>query len=142
MNPKKYLLPILILAASLQQTHAQFASFPEIVINLSLPDYSSLKFDGGNKEINDSGIRGILLYRVNATTYIAYDKNCSYHPHDAQCSTVEVDLSRLFLIDPCCKSSFNFLDGMPTGGPAARPLIRYRTGLIGSILTITDEIIN
>jgi nitrite reductase/ring-hydroxylating ferredoxin subunit len=121
---------------------AQYASFPEVVINLSLPDYTSLKLDGGIKEIDDIGIRGILIYRLNSTTYIAYDKNCSYHPNDVGCSTVEVDLSRLFLRDPCCNATFNFSDGMPTGGPASRPLIRYRTELVGSVLTITDEIIN
>jgi nitrite reductase/ring-hydroxylating ferredoxin subunit len=142
MNPKKYLLPLLILTASFHQAHAQYASFPEIVINLSLPDYSSLKFDGGIKELTDTGIRGILLYRASATTYIAYDKNCSHHPYDVECSTVEVDFSRLFLKDPCCNSTFNFSDGMPTGGPASRPLIRYRTELVGSVLTITDEIVN
>ena len=142
MNLKKYYLLFFVLPACFLQTKAQYASFPEIVINLSLPDYISLKLDGGIKEISDTGIRGILIYRLNSTTYIAYDKNCSYHPYDAECSTVEVDLSRLFLKDPCCKSSFNFSDGMPTGGPAARPLIRYRTELVGSVLTITDEIIN
>ena len=142
MNPKKYLLPILILTASFQQVNAQYASFPEIVINLSLPDYSSLKFDGGVKEIDNTGIRGILIYRASSTVYIAYDKNCSYHPYDAACSTIEVDLSRLFLKDLCCNSTFNFSDGMPTGGPASRPLLRYRTELVGSILTITDEITN
>lgn len=142
MNPKKYLLAILVLTASFHQAHAQYASFPEIVINLSLPDYSSLKFDGGIKEINDTGIRGIVVYRLNSTSYVAYDRNCSYHPNDIYCSTVEVDFSRLFLKDPCCNSTFNFSDGMPTGGPASRPLIRYRTELAGSVLTITDEIIN
>lgn len=142
MNPKIYLLLSLFLAVSFSQTQAQYASFPEIVINLSLPDYSSLKFDGGIKEINDTGIRGIVVYRLNSTTYIAYDRNCSFHPNDVYCSTIEVDFSRLFLKDPCCNSTFNFSDGMPTGGPASRPLIRYRTELVSSVLTITDEIIN
>ncbi len=142
MKNKNYFLLLLVLIASVGHTQAQYASFPEIIINLSLPDYSSLKFDGGIKEINDTGIRGILLYRLNSTAYIAYDKNCSYHPYDAECSTVEVDLSKLFLKDACCHSTFNFSDGMPTGGPASRSLIRYRTELVGSVLTITDEIIN
>jgi len=142
MNLKKYLLVSIFLTISFLQAQAQYASFPEIVINLSLPDYSNLKFDGGFKELNDTGIRGILIYRLNATTYIAWDRNCSYHPYDAECSTVEPDLSRLFLRDPCCNSTFNFSDGMPTGGPALRSLIRYRTELVGSVLTITDEIIN
>jgi nitrite reductase/ring-hydroxylating ferredoxin subunit len=142
MNLKKYLLISLLLIVSFHRVQAQYASFPEIVINLSLPDYSNLKFDGGFKEINDMGTRGILIYRLNATTYIAWDRNCSYHPYEADCSTVEPDLSRLFLKDPCCHSTFNVTDGMPTGGPASRPLIRYRTELTGSVLTITDEIIN
>jgi nitrite reductase/ring-hydroxylating ferredoxin subunit len=141
MYLKKYFLPLCILAG-LSQAQAQYASFPEVVINLSLPDYLSLRLDGGIKEMSEPGIRGIIIYRLSESTYIAYDKNCSYHPYDEACSTVEVDLSRLFLKDACCGSSFNFSDGRVTGGPASRPLIRYRTELTGSVLHITDEIIN
>lgn len=120
-----------------------FAAFDDIVINLSFPDYIALNNDGGSKAINDqnAGVRGIIVYRNSASSYFAYERNCSFHPNEA-CATVEVHSSGLFLYDPCCTSSFGFSDGMPTGGPAWRPLRQYRTQLNGNTLTVTDEVVD
>jgi hypothetical protein len=118
-----------------------FVAFTDEVINLNLPEYLSLRADGGFKLINNKGVRGIIVYRVGATTYRAYERNCSYHPNEAA-STVNVHSSSLYLTDPSCASTFNFSDGQPTGGPAWRPLRQYYTSLTGSQLTITSEAIN
>lgn len=120
-----------------------FVSFNDVVINLSFPEFINLNKDGGFKDINNqnAGVRGIIIYRKSSTTYLAFEKNCSYHPNEA-CATVEVHASGLFMTDPCCGSSFNFDDGLPNGGPAWRPLRQYRTQLNGSVLTITEEILN
>ena len=114
--------------------------FPDITINLSLPAYASLQVDGGYKYINDGGVRGIILYRLNSTTYMAYERNCSYRPNES-CSTVEVHSSGLFMHDPCCTSMFGLADGYPTGGPAWRPLVQYETITSVGQVTITDEIL-
>ncbi|GAB1446666.1 MAG: hypothetical protein KF860_07935 [Cyclobacteriaceae bacterium] len=119
-------------------------NFDDIVVNLSFPDFiNKLNTVGGYKDVSNlgGGVRGIILYRLSATIFLAYEKNCSYTPNEA-CATVEVDGSGLFMIDPCCKSSFNLSNGLPTGGPAWRPLRQYRTQLNGNVLTITDEIID
>ena len=114
--------------------------FPDIIFSLNLPQYSPLKLDGGSVSI-DGGVRGIIIYRKNSNTYLAYERNCSFHPNDA-CATVDVHSSKLFLIDTCCGSSFGFDDGVPTGGPAWRPLRRYKTYLNGYELTINSEAAN
>lgn len=111
------------------------ASFPEISINLSLPEFNLLKTKGYQNI--DGGIRGIILYRKNANQYYAIERNCSYHPNEA-CATVEVHSSGLYIIDPCCNSNFDF-EGNPTGGVAWRPLNKYATMLNGSTLTISDN---
>lgn len=118
-------------------------SFDNVVINLSFPEFIDLNKDGGFKDISDqgAGVRGIIVYRNSATSFSAFEKNCSYTPNEA-CATVEVHSSGLFMIDPCCGSSFSFDDGLPSGGPAWRPLRQYRTQLNGSILTVTEEIVN
>lgn len=117
------------------------ASFTEFQINLFLPEYSNLRLDGGQKAINSIGVRGVIVYRVSATVYHAYERNCSFQPNDA-CATVDIHASNLYMVDTCCGSTFNFENGQPTGGPAWRPLRQYRTELNGSLLTITDEIVN
>jgi nitrite reductase/ring-hydroxylating ferredoxin subunit len=113
--------------------------FSPLTINLNLSAYQDLKIKGFI-EVNDIGVRGVILYKVNESTYHAYERNCSYHPNDA-CATVSVDASTLFMIDYCCNSTFDFDTGNPTGGPAWRPLRRYETSLTGQTLTITDIIV-
>lgn len=117
-----------------------FIPFVDIVINLNLPEFIALRSDGGFVQVN-GGVRGIIVYRVNSTTYLAYERNCSFRPNEA-CATVNVHTSGLFMEDPCCGSSFNFSDGNPSGGPAWRPLVRYRTQLSGLTLTISSEVIS
>jgi len=117
-----------------------FIPFVDIVINLNLPEFINLRSDGGYVLVN-GGVRGIILYRQNSSTYIAYERNCSFRPNEA-CATVNVHTSGLFMVDPCCNSNFNFSDGNPSGGPAWSPLVRYRTQLNGLTLTISSEVIN
>lgn len=117
------------------------AAFTDYPVNLALPEYANLRLDGGYVEINTIGVRGVILHRVSATVYRAYERNCSFRPNEA-CATVDVHTSRLYLVDTCCNSTFDFDEGTPTSGPAWRPLRQYRTQLTGASLTISDEVIN
>lgn len=121
-----------------------FRNFETIVININLPSYNALKINGGFVTItefagNSVGIRGIIIYRENETTFHAFEQNCSFQPNDA-CANVEP--FALFMQDACCGSTFNYPDGRPTGGLAWRPLGQYQTTFSGSTLTITSEVIN
>ena len=141
-NFKFWVVSLILIACTpdLSDDPIPITAFTDIVINIGLPAYFSLQIDGGYKEIS-GGVRGIIIYRKNSTTYLAYERNCSYRPNEA-CATVDVHSSGLFMIDTCCNSSFGFDMGSPQGGPATRPLLQYRTQLLGSTLTITDEVIN
>lgn len=116
-----------------------YQPFDVININLNLPEYIDLKTDGSSMYI-DGGVRGIILYRQNISNYIAYERNCSFQPNSA-CATVDVHVSTLYMLCPCCSSTFDFATGYPTGGQAWRPLRRYESSLNGSQLTITDQIV-
>lgn len=118
-----------------------WAAFPDVVMNLSLPENIAIRTDGGLKEVNSAGVRGIIVYRVSSTTFRAYERNCSFSPNEAG-ATVNVHSSRLYLVDDSCGSSFSLDQGTPTGGPAWRPLRQYRAIISNNILTITDETIN
>jgi hypothetical protein len=105
-------------------------------INLNNYQYQALLVVGGYAYIN-GGVRGIIIYRQSANTYLAIERNCTFQPMDA-CADVSVDQSTLFLVDSCCNSTFDF-NGFPTGGPASLPLRQYNTILNGNFLTITNE---
>jgi Rieske Fe-S protein len=112
--------------------------FPDFTITIS--NHPSLLIDGGFI-YRSEGVRGLIIYRKNASTFLAFERNCTFNPNDV-CSTVEVHSSNLYIFDPCCGSTFNF-DGNPTGSPASRQLRQYQTSLsIGiNALTVTDQII-
>jgi hypothetical protein len=127
--------------SDLQDDVIPLTPFDEIQLNMTLPSYSTLLSTGGYKTINTGGIRGIILYRISTSSVVAFERNCSYQPLNA-CATVDIHSSGLYMHDACCGSSFRWDDGTPTGGPAWRPLVQYATNLNGSVLTITDQVIN
>ena len=122
-------------------------TIPSVPVNVQLDlldqQNKALRFDNGVVTIlpgsanGRGGVKGIYVVRQNATTYLAFERNCPYQPYSA-CATVTLDRSsRLFFRDSCCTSQFN-LQGMVTGGPAPRSLRQYGTSLSGSLLTITN----
>ena len=114
--------------------------FDDIHINTNLPQYTSLRVDGGVHAV-DGGIRGIYVYRESAGIFHAFERNCSYLANEA-CATVDLDPSNLYMIDPCCNSTFTFPNGLPNGGPAFYPLRKYVIITDGDVITITDDIAN
>ncbi|MEL7001291.1 MAG: hypothetical protein AAFN93_01015 [Bacteroidota bacterium] len=122
------------------QDQIPLTAFDDIFINLDLPEFNDLSFDNSFITL-PQGVRGIILYRLNSTTFFAFERNCTFLPNEAG-STVNVDQSRLFMRDTSCGSTFGFDGGIPTSGPAQVPLRRYRVIQLGRTLTITDEIIN
>ena len=119
---------------------------PYAPVNLSLvltnQEYVNLRANNGAVTLpvqgpaGNGGVKGVIVVRQNANTYLAFERNCPYRPYDA-CATVALDRSRLFMRDSCCNSQFD-LQGQITGGPAPRPLKQYSTSLQGNILNITN----
>jgi hypothetical protein len=105
------------------------------LIDLNNLRYQRLKFDGGFV-YEDGGVRGMIIYRRNASSYLIFERNCPFRPMDA-CANVKVDGSGFFMQDSCCNSVFDF-EGSPTSGPAFSPMMRYRASLSGSLLSITN----
>jgi nitrite reductase/ring-hydroxylating ferredoxin subunit len=132
---------VIVLACSpdLSDNPIPYQPFPDIILNLNLPENIALKSKGNAREIS-GGIRGIIVYCQDQGVYYAFERNCSYHPNDA-CATVNIDNSKLYMIDPCCGSTFNFSNGQPLGGVAWRPLQMYQTDYDGFELVITDNVI-
>jgi len=125
-------------ACSSSDTEAQ----PQIPIitfttTISLLDQqnTALRFDNGVQYVS-GGVRGLVVIRQNASSYLAFERNCPYQPTDA-CALVTIDKSRLFLRDTCCTSQFS-LQGQVQGGPSRYPLRQYATSLSGNLLTISN----
>ena len=86
------------------------------------------------------GVKGIIVYHdVNAGKYLAFERNCTYHPKNA-CALVTVEpLLANYMIDTCCGSRFDF-SGAVLSAPAGQPLLQYNvnTTLSPNELAITN----
>lgn len=136
----------LVLAACGSKNNDQ-PLIPYAPVNLSLnitnQQYAALRVDNGAVTLpvsgpaGSGGVKGVIVVRQSAGTYLAFERNCPYQPYDA-CALVSLDrTSRLFIRDSCCNSQFN-LQGQITGGPSPRPLKQYSTSLQGSLLSVIN----
>ena len=114
-----------------------------LLLNLTDQQYTALRFDNGAVTLpvkgtaGSGGVKGVIVVRLSAGSYLAFERNCPFQPFDA-CALVSLDrASRLFMRDSCCNSQFD-LRGQITGGPTPRPLKQYITSLQGSSLNITN----
>ena len=104
-----------------------YVDIPDVYVNFYLqPDGIDFLPSNSWKIYEYEGYRGVLIYRIDQFTFNAYEMTC---PYDAaqECARVQVDASGILLIDSCCMSTYNILDGMPVGGPSTLPLKQYFT---------------
>lgn len=88
--------------------------------------------------VNDQGYRGIIIYRYDQNTFLAYERCCPYDP-EKECAVVEADESSITAVDSCCMSRFLLTDGSPFAGPATLPLKQYQTVYDGNVLRVYNQ---
>ena len=106
----------------------------DLYINTLDPQYSSLLGNNTTLEIA-GGSRGIIIYHNDIDSYIAYDRHCTFEPSNS-CAQVALDESGFFMVDTCCSSQFQIINGVPSSGPATRPLVQYNTSFDGNVIHI------
>jgi len=109
----------------------------DITLNLSLPEYSNLNFDGESIIIPQQGIRGIVVYRLNASTFSAFDLTDPNHAPN-ECSRMEVE----GIIATCgCSdgNSYDILNGLhQQPDETLYPMQRYNVTRSGNNLRISN----
>jgi hypothetical protein len=101
----------------------------------------------------NSDSRGIIIYRMSETEFLAYDRIPPNYPDactDSQGNTTRLVVDFPFVVDQCNNAYYNILNGQiivaepdmipnfPTEGVTVFPLIQYRTTYDGSKLTVTN----
>ncbi|MDH3381234.1 MAG: hypothetical protein OEL54_00910 [Flavobacteriaceae bacterium] len=79
-------------------------------INLTNPEFINLQVPGGWAYAN-GGIKGIIIYNLNGSSYKAYERSCP-QILPSPCSRMTVEQS-FKLKCPCDQSEFNILNGTP-----------------------------
>ena len=109
-------------------------------INLNLPQYNDLLFDGGTVIIENQGINGIVVIKTTSDQYAAWERTCPNHAVEI-CSTLRTENG----IGKCeCEEyQYTFLTGQlinPPSGVSTRlyPLLSYRIAIMDNKLLITN----
>ena len=118
--------------------------------------YQELNFVSGWLYITadvESTSRGIIIYRMSDTEFLAYDRMPPNEPDactDSHGNTTRLVVDFPFVVDRCNNAYYNILNGQiivaepdkipnfPTDGTAVYPLIQYHTSFDGSKLVITN----
>jgi hypothetical protein len=110
--------------------------YVDILIDLSLPEYSDLQVSG-NSIFIEGGAEGIIIYHGVGDDYKVYDRNCSYEPSLA-CSVID-SVNAGIAYCGCCTSAFLLAqDGAAANSPALLPLKKYYWTLSGSQMMISN----
>jgi nitrite reductase/ring-hydroxylating ferredoxin subunit len=112
-----------------------------VSINLSLPEYSNLKFVSNAVYIPNQGVRGIFVFNTGSG-YVAFDAAC---PNQALSSCSTMNFKKLDPVDPlkidkttvvcsCDGAEYSLFSGQSKG--KQYPLKQYRVEVYGDVLRV------
>lgn len=97
-------------------------------------EYSNLMNYGGYVYVT-GGVAGIIIYRLDLQTFMAYDRACPYDWSETT-ERLVVNEDGITISHAYCGSLFNILDGSIIDGPSKYNLLQYRTFYDGNKLKV------
>lgn len=144
MKNKLLVLVLVLLAFSCKKDDQRLDQNPFLIrplvslnLNLNLPEYNALLFDGGSVIINQQGIRGLVVYRVNDSFYTAFELSDPNHI-PSECS--KMTLNGIIASCPCENddNSYNIVTGQHTTQPDKYPMMQYFANRNGNSVIVSD----
>jgi nitrite reductase/ring-hydroxylating ferredoxin subunit len=143
---KKYFLILivfpLLFGCSTNSTNNNNPYLPNYTVNLdvnmSLPQYSDLKFVSNGVYVTGQGVRGVFVFNTGSG-YVAFDAAC---PNQAlsSCSTMtfkKIDdqrIDRTNVVCACDNAQYSLFSGQSAG--KEYPLKQYRVEVNGNLLRV------
>lgn len=106
----------------------------EKIININLPTYNDLKYNGGSYYINGLGVKGVILFNLN-DNIIAWEASCP-NEKPSDCSTMEI--KGLQAECKCNSNLYSLANGQPLkiNTNNSYPMVAYFTEKSGNSLRI------
>ncbi|MDT0641210.1 hypothetical protein RM553_00060 [Zunongwangia sp. F363] len=108
----------------------------QLQLNLDLPEYNNLQFPGNSYTTYNNGIKGIVVYNVNNSQYIALELSDPNHP-PAECSAMIVE----GITAKCqCEdgNEYNIVTGEQTAGEGQYAMKPYRVERRGNMIIVSN----
>lgn len=115
---------------------------PNVTVNVSIninnSPYTGLGTIGGVIYLANVGNRGILLYRLNSSTIMAFDRTCTYNISNTAAYVQAQNNGTAICLD--CSSTYSMASGGVNSGPSTIGLKVYNTTFNSTTgaLTITN----
>ncbi|MBN1338411.1 MAG: hypothetical protein JXA03_03760 [Bacteroidales bacterium] len=134
--PWFFILAGIVLHSGCKKDNGSEGDIPNVYVNFTLYP-NSLNYIAVSNYIyvNNQGYRGIIVFRTDLYTFMAYERTCPFDPGN-DCAQVEVEPSNITAVDSCCMTQYNLINGSAFSGPGTLPLKQYKTSFDGDILII------
>lgn len=112
--------------------------FVDISLDLNLPEYNPLNFPGETVIVNGQGIRGVVIFNLNNSTYLAFDLADPNHPPN-NCSRMSME--GIIATCPCTddNNSYNIgLFGQHETEPNKFAMQQYRAERVGNRVIVSN----
>lgn len=104
-------------------------------LNLNLPQYKSLQYPGNHVIVYHQGIKGIVIYALNADLYIAHELSDPNHfPNN--CSTMTVTGAIASCPCPDDDNSYDLITGQHSSSKERYPMLQYRAKREGNSIRV------
>ena len=106
------------------------------ILNLNLPEYNKLRIAGGVVQVDNVGLRGIVVANIG-NNYMAWDRAC---PSQAlsDCSQMTLESDHLSMLCPCTGVKYSLANGLPLSGTSSYPMLNYQVVKQGDVLVISN----
>ena len=106
----------------------------EKIINLNLPAYDNLRYNGGSSYVAGLGVKGVILFNLN-NNYLAWEASCP-NEKPSDCSTMEIQ--GLQAECKCNSNLYSLANGQPLkiNTNNSFPMVSYFTERSGNSLRI------
>lgn len=102
-------------------------------INLNLPEYNNLQFAGNSYATYTQGIKGVVIYNINNSQFVAFELSDPNHP-PSNCSAMTVN--GVIASCSCDTNQYNVITGQITEGDSQYPMKPYRVQRSGNVLEV------
>ena len=127
----KNVLLLVLLCTLLSCGKDRGSRIPEVFVDyrITVQDFENGKGEYDIMFVDGYGVAGLLIYKVGAYQYKAYDRCSSVEP-EKKCAVVRH--TAFTVKDPCSGALFSLGDGTPQQAPAVRNLKEYSVRVINN----------
>ena len=133
-------LPVFILLMSCSGSDDDYRNNPNLPdvnfnfqLNLNFAEYNDLQFPGNSFATYNYGVRGVVIYNINSSQYVAFELSDPNHPPN-NCSGMIVD--GVIATCGCDDNQYNVITGELVEGDGDYTMKPYRVQRSGNMLEV------